>query len=300
MNGVLVVDKPSGPTSHDVVARVRRALGERRIGHTGTLDPLATGVLPLVIGQATRLASFLSGAEKTYEAGVRLGVSTDSYDALGRVVPTGEPVGATPPPDSIDAAAVEAALGAFRGSYLQTPPAFSAKKIGGVAAHRLARRDQAVQPSAVPVTVRELTLVDYDQGLARLRVTSSAGFYVRTLAHELGAALGCGAHLESLRRTRSGGIGLDRAVPLEVVEREGSEAAGRLIPLGQLLPEVPSVVLTESGAVKTRHGNDLAPADVVGEMPDAPQVRLLDASGELLAVASRKSGGVLHPSIVLV
>src|SRR4051794_19350465 len=145
MNGVLVIDKPEGPTSHDVVARARRALGTRRVGHTGTLDPLATGVLPLVVGRATRLASLFSGSEKEYEAGIRLGLATDPYDAAGR---TG-PVPAAP--DGIDPDTIESALEAFRGTYLQSPPAYSAKKIDGVAAYTLARRNEAVQPS--PVTV---------------------------------------------------------------------------------------------------------------------------------------------------
>lgn len=297
MNGVLVIDKPAGPTSHDAVARVRRALGERRIGHTGTLDPLATGVLPLVIGPATRLASFLSGADKEYAAGVRLGASTDTYDALGRLT---DPSDRAHPPPGIDRRTIEAALEPFRGSYLQAPPPFSAKKIAGVAAHRLARKDAAVQPAPVPVTVSQLELIDYEAGLVRVHLTCSAGFYVRALAHELGARLGCGGHLESLRRVRSGSFTLESAIPLDVVEREGRDAASRLVPLERLLPEVPGVVLTGRGAVKARHGNDLGPADIEGELPAGGTVRLLDPSGTLLGMASRKPDGVLHPSVVLV
>src|SRR5687768_8311236 len=190
MDGVLIVDKPSGPTSHDVVARVRRALGTKRIGHTGTLDPLATGVLPLVIGKATRLASLLSSSEKTYEAAVRLGCATETFDAAER-----QAAGMAPPPaPDVRREDVERALDEFRGEYLQTPPRYSAKKIGGIASHRLARRNQPAQPAAVRVSVSELRLLDVRDGLVQLTVTASAGFYVRCLAHELGRRLGCGGH----------------------------------------------------------------------------------------------------------
>src|SRR3954453_19276487 len=217
MNGVLVVDKPIGPTSHDVVARVRRILGERRIGHTGTLDPLATGVLPLVIGRATRLARFLSASDKTYEAEVTLGLATDSGDKEGRTV--GVPyAGALPGP-----AAVEQALGQFRGSFLQRPPALSAKKIGGVRSYALARQARFAQggpaaagdvsttrePAAVvldpvTVTVSRLEILNYGAPTLLLRIVCSAGFYVRSLARDLGEALGTGGHLTALRRTASG------------------------------------------------------------------------------------------------
>ena len=220
----LVIDKPAGPTSHDVVARVRRALGTSRIGHTGTLDPLATGVLPLVVGRATRLASLFSGAEKEYDAGVRLGLATDTYDAAHLSGPVPDA------PAGIGADAIEAALEAFRGTYSQAPPAYSAKKINGVAAYKLARRNEPVQPRAVTVTVHRLTLLSYANGLAQLRVHCSAGFYVRSLAHDLGARLGCGAHLESLRRTRAGSFDESAAVPLAEVESEGPDAARRLVP----------------------------------------------------------------------
>ena len=297
LDGVLVIDKPSGPTSHDVVARVRRALREKRIGHTGTLDPLATGVLPLVIGRATRLASLLSSDRKSYEAAVRLGCATESYDASERLA-----AGLAPPPaPDVTAAQVEAVLGPFRGTYLQAPPAYSAKKIGGVAAHRLARRDKAVQPAAVAVTVHELSLIGMDDGLVRLRVTTSAGFYVRSLAHELGVALGCGGHLEALRRTAAGEFTVEQAVPLDVIEAEGDAAGSRLIPLERMLPGMPSVRLTERAATRVAHGNPVALAecgDLVG-LP-AGKVRLLDAAGRLLAIANATPDGLLRPAVVLV
>jgi tRNA pseudouridine55 synthase len=315
LSGLLVVDKPVGPTSHDVVARARRALGTRRIGHTGTLDPNATGVLPLVIGRATRLASMLSGTEKEYDAGIRLGIATDTYDAAER--------SAAPPapPSGIDRAIVDAALDGFRGTYLQAPPPYSAKKIGGVPAYKLARRNEPVQPRAVTVTVTRLTLESYDEGLARVRVSASAGFYVRSLAHDLGAQLGCGAHLETLRRVRAGAFGEALSVPLEVIEQEGHGASRRLIPVEGLLPDMPAVVLTERGARRASHGNELSIEDLAGPLPVAvtsfwsaacddsgateapsssPRCRLVDGAGTLVGIAEIGRGGLLHPVIVLV
>jgi tRNA pseudouridine55 synthase len=294
MNGVLVVDKPSGPTSHDVVGRVRRALGTRRVGHTGTLDPLATGVLPLVIGRATRLAQFLSCDDKEYLADVTFGVSTSTYDALGSEV-SDEPKG------PIDLAGLDGALDEFRGTYLQTPPAFSAKKISGKPAYELARSGAAPELKAVEVTVSALDVVERGERTARLRITCSSGFYVRSLAHEVGQRLGCGAHLAALRRTRAGSFLVADAVALDVIEAEGSAAGARLVPLERLLPAWPAVVLTEEGVRRTLHGN-VVPPSAYGSDPPAggSRVRLLDATGQLLGVAEPESGGVLHPVIVLV
>jgi tRNA pseudouridine55 synthase len=306
MDGVIIIDKPGGMTSHDVVARVRRTLGEKRIGHTGTLDPMATGVLPLVIGRATRLASMLSGVAKTYEAAIRLGCATDTYDATGRVAGHPDaPVAAgfdIPAPDDITAANLEAVLPRFRGEYEQAPPPFSAKKIGGVAAYRLARRQQDVAPAPVPVSVSDLELLGYRDGLATVRVTASAGFYVRSLAHDLGAALGCGAHLASLRRTRAGPFTDAHAVPLETVEAEGAPAAARLIPLNDLLLDVPAARLTERGAKRAGHGNALGPGDLEEPAPPLPgnRVRLIDPGGGLLGLAEPRPGGLLQPVVVLV
>ena len=250
MDGLLIIDKPSGPTSHDVVARVRRALRERRIGHTGTLDPAATGVLLLVLGRATRLARFLSASDKSYEAVVRLGFATDTADAQGRAL---EPVfqGSLPSHDTIDAA-----LDIFRGPFLQRPPAFSAKKIDGKRSHELARaRVRAgVAPShfapshlassdAPPdlpppasVTVHRLALVSVDADRVTLSLDCSAGFYVRSLAHDLGERLGVGAHLATLRRTRSADFTIDQAIDLGTAERDPQGAAAAIIPLADMLP----------------------------------------------------------------
>jgi len=295
MNGVLVIDKPAGPTSHDVVDRVRRALRTRRIGHTGTLDPLATGVLPLVIGCATRLASLLSGGDKEYVAGIRLGLATDTYDAFGiDEIP--------PPPPGITAGTIEAALEAFRGTFDQLPPPYSAKKIDGVRAYELARKRTAVQPAAARVTVHHLAIENSSEGLVVVRVRASAGFYVRSLAHDLGQKLGCGAHLETLRRIRAGSFAERDAVVLSTLESEGVEGARRVVPLEQLLPEIPSVILSDRDRERVAHGGDVhAEADPRPAVGAAiTRRRLLDGTGRLVAVAELRPGGLLHPTIVLV
>ena len=295
--GVLVIDKPLGPTSHDVVASARRILREKRIGHTGTLDPLATGVLPLVIGRATRLASLLSSAEKEYEAGIRLGAATATYDAAERLA-RGDP---PPPAPPVDVSTVEAALASFRGPFEQMPPPYSAKKVGGVPSYTLARKNRPAGLAAVRVTVHGLTLLGLDEGLVRVRIVSSAGFYVRSLAHDLGALLGCGGHLEALRRTRAGSFGLEKAVRLEDLEARAGGAAGLVIPLEGLLPELPAVRLTERGARRASHGNFLTAEDLAESGPGpVARVRLFDGAGRLLGIAEPGPDGLLRPSIVLV
>jgi tRNA pseudouridine55 synthase len=308
IDGVLVIDKPTGPTSHDVVSRARRALREKRIGHTGTLDPLATGVLALVIGKATRLAPFLSANDKEYEATVRLGTATDTYDALGRPASSG-----STPVAQIDATHIEAALARFLGTFEQVPPPFSAKKIAGVPAYKLARKQKDVELAAVPVTVHAIELLELARGAARLRMTTSAGFYVRSLAHDLGAALGCGGHLEALRRTRAGRFGLDRAVPLEALEQNPEAATAQIISLSDVLPELPSIQLTDAGAERAAHGNFVTPQDFAdtGPVPvfaaaaaspgtGPVRVRVMNGEGRLLAIATAGPDGVLRPSVVLV
>jgi tRNA pseudouridine55 synthase len=310
MNGALIVDKPAGPTSHDVVARARRAIGISRIGHTGTLDPLATGVLPLVVGRATRLAQFLTGDEKEYLAGVRLGAATETYDAEDRVImdDDGRPVLLQPPPMSPDLpeSTVVEALGEFVGTYWQVPPPYSAKKIGGTPAYVLARLRKQVEIKPVQVTVAELVLVRYAEGLATVKVVCSSGFYVRSLAHDLGQRLGCGAHLESLRRVRAGEFGISQAVPLDVIESEGSRALALLVPMTELLSKLPHVVVNERGARRAAHGNALGVEDLWQAErtvpPSAPfgPVRVLDADGALLAISEPAEGGLLQPVVVLV
>ena len=312
MNGVLVIDKPAGPTSHDVVAVVRRAIGSPKVGHTGTLDPLATGVLPLVIGRATRLASYMSGADKEYVARIRFGVATATYDAEGRhgsaASLSGEGLSAVA---ALDDGAVREALRAFEGTFLQTPPPFSAKKVGGTPAYKLARQDKPVEMKPVEVTVRELELLGYADGLADVRLVSSSGFYVRSLAHDLGQRLGCGAHLEGLRRTRAGEFTLDEAVALEAVVVGGGPAAGaRLVAMDRLLGMMPAVVVNDLGARRASHGNALRPEDLAGGGADKPgpsprsandrRLRLLDQAGSLLGLVERRDDGLLHPLVVLV
>ena len=298
MNGVLIVDKPSGPTSHDIVARVRKAIGLRRIGHTGTLDPLATGVLPLVLGRATRLSQFLSADDKEYVAEVRLGASSDTYDAMGRLSPT--------LPDGRDTwpspATVDHVLSEFRGTYWQVPPPFSAKKVAGTPAYRLARREQAVELKPVSVTVSELSVLSCEDGVVRLRLVCSAGFYVRSLAHELGLRLGCGGYLEALRRTRVGSFRAEEAVPLATLEAAGMDALGYLLPMNRLLEEYPAVVVNPRGLKRATHGNALGPEDLAAPVPagSIPKARVVDADGSLLAIAEPSAGGLLHPVVVLV
>jgi tRNA pseudouridine55 synthase len=296
---VLVVDKPQGPTSHDVVSLARRALGVSRIGHTGTLDPMATGVLPLVIGRATRLAQFLTASDKDYEATVAFGRATNTYDAMGAVTTTSA--------DRPTREQTEAALARFRGTFEQTPPAFSAKNIDGERSYDLARKvkagDVQVLPKAVTVTVRQLDLISFDGEAAVLRMRVTAGFYVRSLAHDLGAALGMGAVLVGLRRTRSGEFGLEGAVPLADVLQAGREAlAARLLPFNALLPDLPAVTLRGAEHVeRVRNGLEIAPGDlqaVLNPLPDL--VRLIGPDGALVGLAKPgKTAGFLHAAVVL-
>jgi tRNA pseudouridine55 synthase len=309
MTGVLLVDKPSGPTSHDVVARVRRSSGERRIGHTGTLDPTATGLLPLVLGQATRLSALLTGGDKTYEATIRLGFATATDDTEGEPLGLADAEGQAGLAGAeggggvrVAAGEVEAALAAFRGSFDQKPPVHSAKKVGGRRAYDLARQDRPVELTPVGVTVHALELLSVDGDLIRLRVTATAGFYVRALARDLGDVLGCGAHLHELRRTRSGTFDVADAVPLDEVERLGPAVADRLISPSEALPSLLSVRLTEAGLKRARHGNPVGPEHVEGHwVPPSSTVgpvKVVTADGELLALAHSR-GGALHPVVVL-
>lgn len=297
MNGVLVVDKPAGPSSHDVVARVRRATGIRRIGHTGTLDPRATGVLPLVLGRATRLAQFMTAADKEYVAEVRFGFATTTYDAEGEPLPP-HPGDHQPVPGDLRAALAPILACA---SYDQVPPPFSAKKIAGTPAYKLARRNKPVALRSVRVTIREIDLLGSSAETATIRLVCSAGFYVRTFAHELGQRLGCGAHLATLRRTRSGEFGIEQAVPLEAVEQDAGAASRHLLALDLLLPSLPAVVLTEQGAKRAAHGNSVEAADVAPRAPsDVRHVRMVDGSGRLLGIARPGSDGSLQPLVVVV
>jgi len=298
MDGVLLIDKPLGLTSHDVVARVRRVTRERSVGHAGTLDPRATGLLVLVLGRATRIASFLTSHDKSYDAVVRLGISTDTHDAEGRTVT------AESEPQIPSGRAVAAALDAFGGTFLQVPPSHSAKKIQGQKAYDLARRDQPVVLEPVSVTLRQLETVALEGSRLELRMTVTAGFYVRALARDLGERLGCGAHLEALRRTASGRFGLGQALTLAEAERLGPSLADRLLSPAEALAELPGVELTDAGLRRATHGNWLNQEHLVpgnGPLlldPPHPRFRLLGPGGRLIAVAEPRRG-TLHPVVVL-
>lgn len=290
--GVLIVDKPQGPTSHDVVAAARRALGERRIGHCGTLDPLATGVLALAIGQATRLVQYLMATDKTYRATVRFGLVTTTYDTEGDVCSRSD---ARPTHD-----ALVQALARFRGPQMQRPPAYSAKKVDGHRAYDLARRADHPPPVLNPVAVQvdDLTLESFDGDCAVLTMTVSSGFYVRSLVHDLGQALGTGAALEQLRRTRAGSFSLDDAVPFDILVTANRQVLkARIIPLTSLLTDRPSLPLDAVTAARARKGVDLPCPPEWSEVP--PLTRLLDAEGQLLGLAMPgRQPGFLHPAVV--
>ena len=298
LSGVLVVDKTEGPTSHDVVTLARRALGVSRIGHTGTLDPMATGVLPLVIGRATRLAQFLTASDKTYEATIAFGRTTDSHDASGRIVTTSDRRPARE--------ALAAAIEKFRGTFEQTPPVFSAKNIDGERSYDLARRGKittATRAKAVAVTAKRLEILSFDGDTARLEMQVTAGFYVRALAHDLGEALECGAVLTALRLSRTGAFSLDRAVSLADMLQSPREAlAGRLVPFKDLLPELPFVTLRSRLQVdRLKNGVEMGPGDVVAPLPSLPAiVKLLGPDGDLVGLARPgKTLGNLHGWVVL-
>lgn len=287
MDGVLVVDKPAGPTSHDVVAVARRGLRTPRVGHTGTLDPMATGVLTLVVGRATRLAQYMTGATKDYDATIVFGRSTDTYDAQGA---TTAQTGRHP-----EAEAILAALAAQVGTVSQTPPVYSAKKIGGEASYRRARRAAPVVPAPVDVVLHDAVVEHIEGATVRVRLRVSAGFYVRSLAHDLGACLGTGAHLGALRRTRSGPFDLSGAVSWEQVASGGTALTAALVPLDRLLPEMRWARLPADAVARVRHGQSVHAAIEPGEGLQGGPIRLTDPEGRLVgigtAVAPAVAGG---------
>lgn len=301
IHGVLVVDKPAGPTSHDVVDRVRRALGTRRVGHTGTLDPFASGVLPVCIGKATRLAQFLTGGPKIYRATVRLGQATTTDDLQG------EPLGA-PVAVRVDEDAVRAVTRELVGEILQMPPTFSAKRTDGRRHHELARAGRPVERKPCRVTIESIDLLGIRDGDLDIEVRCGAGTYIRSLARDIGERLGTGGHLVALRRLRSGAFSLEGAVDLKDV-RAGEEA--RVLPLSELLPEMPAVRVGAGGLNALRFGRDLGRKLVLEGFPEIPvkRMRVLDESGRLVALALPKGFGLevpgvtveptLHPHLVL-
>jgi tRNA pseudouridine55 synthase len=305
MNGILVVDKPSGMTSHDVVQRIRRVSAERSVGHLGTLDPMATGVLPLLLGRFTRLAQFFGAADKEYEGTIRFGYATDTYDA------DGDPVD-SPICESFTAAALQSVVASLTGTIEQVPPPFSAKKLGGVPAHRLARKGERPDLKAVKVNVHRFHLLNPNSDTTSdnayyvknngnpleigFRVSVSAGTYVRSLAHELGKKLGCGAHLASLRRTRSGEFSLAHAVTLDKLDSlEPPQLHHWLLSVQAVLPSMPNVILRSEETQRIRHGNSTN-LPVFGP---AELVKVFDGD-DLIAVAKRVAGTLYQPKVVLV
>jgi tRNA pseudouridine55 synthase len=250
LDGALVIDKPQGRTSHDVVDAARRILGFRQIGHLGTLDPLATGVLVLLLGRATRLAQFYAGRRKRYTATFRFGFATDTYDA------DGAPLGPDTAP-LLDRAEIERLAAARIGRFPQTPPPYSAKKIHGRPAHELARKKKPVELKAVEIEVYDFRVHEVSGALAKFSIECAAGTYIRSLAHDMGAAMGCGAHLAEIVRTAVGEFTLDHAVKLEDLERAAAEngLARYVIPLERLLPELPSVTVLPLIERRVRHGS---------------------------------------------
>jgi tRNA pseudouridine55 synthase len=297
MNGVLILDKPAGLTSHDVVNRARRILRQRSIGHLGTLDPMATGVLPLVTGSLTRLAQFYTASEKVYEGTVRFGYATDTYDAEGE--PTTAPRQVILRPEEVETLAAR-----FRGIIEQTPPPFSAKKIKGVPAYKLARQQKEVVLKPVQVEIKEFTILEVEADCARFRARVSSGTYMRSIAHEMGRELACGAHLESLRRTSVAEFTLDDAHTLEELAGAAYEATENaslalledlFLHPRKLLPQFPCVTADEATTARIRSGRTVN----LPELSRARQVKVFSSQRDLIAIATRVAGTLFHPKIVL-
>jgi tRNA pseudouridine55 synthase len=293
MDGVIVVDKPRDWTSHDVVNKMRRLAGTKKVGHLGTLDPSATGVLPLVIGRATRLAQFYTRNDKVYEGVIHFGYSTDTYDAEGEATTAEQAV-------TLTLEQVEAVMQPFRGRFLQTPPPVSAKKIGGRTAYVMARKQQPLELTPVEIEVYELDVLRVDGCEAAVRVHCSAGTYLRSIAHEAGQALGCGAHLKSLRRTASGDFKIEAARALEELATmvEAGELQQALIPAAQLLPEFPAELVDAITAGQIRNGRDFRVS------PFQPRkgsrfVKAVTAQGDLVAIGEARLPHLYHPVLVL-
>jgi tRNA pseudouridine55 synthase len=312
MNGVIIVDKPAGFTSHDVVNRMRRILNQRSVGHLGTLDPLATGVLPLVTGSLTRLAQFYTTSEKTYEGVIRFGFATNTYDADGD--PVGEVSPTTPTLDQL-----QKLSSGFLGLIEQVPPPFSAKKIHGVPAYKLARKQKEVVLKPVQVEIKEFVILAVEGERATFRARVASGTYMRSVAHEMGQLQGSGAHLESLRRTAVAEFDITQAHTLEEIEQISKERTNKahttlchseqseepavsshegiaalFIHPRQLLPQLPSVTADEPTAARIRSGRPVN----LPELSRAPQVKVFQGQSELLAIATRVAGSLFHPKIV--
>lgn len=289
MNAAFVIDKPAGLTSHDVVNRVRRILGQKSVGHLGTLDPSATGVLPLVTGSWTRLAQFYAHSEKAYEGVIRFGFSTDTYDA------DGEPTSTAHDP-CLNHEALEAAAGEFRGIIQQLPPPFSAKKIAGVPAYKLARKKLAVELKPVEVEIHEFEWLHVEGSCAGFRARVSGGTYLRSIAHDLGQRLGCGAHLQSLRRIAVAEFDIKDAHTLEELSQAAEQGSVDDLAVHPrlLLPQFPCVTASDEATALIRHGR----AANLPEMSKARLVKIFCGQRDLIAIGSRIAGTLFHPQIV--
>ncbi|PYS54279.1 MAG: tRNA pseudouridine(55) synthase TruB [Acidobacteria bacterium] len=279
MDGIFIIDKPAGMTSHDVVNTIRAKFSVSKAGHFGTLDPMATGVLPISAGKATRLGQFIPNGPKEYIGEIRFGFSTDTYDRDGG--PTSEER-----PLHHSEQQIADAIRSFTGVLSQVPPAFSAKKIGGVPSYKLARKNRPVRMAPIQVEVYQFEMLRLEPPVMAFRVVCSPGTYVRSLGHDLGQALGCGAHLTALRRTRSGDFRLEHAVQLERV------SGGDLIPMSQLLQSWPRIEVSGTEERKVLHGNQI-PGDGLSEL-----ARIFNKKGEFIAVATVENGWV-RPRLVL-
>jgi tRNA pseudouridine55 synthase len=290
MNGLLIVNKPPGMTSHDVVAKVRKLTGESSVGHLGTLDPMATGVLPLLLGRFTRLAQFFNQDSKRYSGTIQFGFATDTYDADGKAV--GEPVNPALTLEGIRGFAEE-----FQGEIDQMPPPFSAKKSQGVPAYKLARQGKPVELRPVKIQIRRFEISNYDAPNASFAVEVSSGSYIRSIAHEMGQLAGCGAHLASLCRVQAGEFTLDQAATLDEIAAWQSESClGERLPHPRcLLPRMPSVTVDENTAFRLKNGM----ACNLPEYSNAPFVKIFTDQRELFAIGRRVAGTLMQPMAVL-
>lgn len=308
MDGVLVIDKPPGITSHGVVARARHILHERRIGHTGTLDPFATGVLVVLLGKATRLAQFLSGVDKEYEAIIRLGYSTDTGDRTGNPIPG--PDGAEAKLGKWSEQEIEEALHSFRGEIDQIPPMYSAKKVEGKKLYELARRGESIERQPIHVCINELEAIRPGGQLIKdnldgtfdfhVRVSCSSGTYIRTLAEDLGRRLYAGAHLAELRRTRVGDFSLGQAITLDALKVHFAEESlgAILLPPNAALSRLPFVHLSAEDVRRVNHGREVSVAEV--DWTDGENVKMCDANEQLIAIGQYEAAAKrLHPRVVL-
>jgi tRNA pseudouridine55 synthase len=293
MDGVIIVNKPAGWTSHDVVAKMRGIAKTRRIGHLGTLDPMATGVLPIVIERATRLSQFYTKSDKVYDAVVTFGFATDTYDAEGERVGEEQPYTAIPEE-------IERLLTPFRGTIQQTPPQVSAKKINGTPAYKLARKKIDVEMKPVEITIYSLDLISCEGPNIRIKVHSSAGTYIRSIAHDLGRAAGVGAHLSALIRTVSSDFTIEESHTLDQLADLAAQDRLReaIIPAAKLLPHFPSEFVDQITAGQIRQGRDfrVSPFRV---QPNSQYVKAISPDGDLLAIGEVKLPNLYHPILVM-